>query len=689
MIAGFVVGAGDPETVLIRAVGPSLAEIFPSGVSGLLKQPVLSLFDSTGNLVMTNKGWTTGNATAAIMSAAGAFPLLPKSADSALLATLPAGSYTAQVSGLNATTGVALLEVYEVNATSSTARLINLSTRGEVGTGNAVMIPGISIAAGDSNRTLLIRAAGPALSALGVQGALLDPTIIVKDSSGAVIASNDNWESPVGNAKSAAALTAAFTQTGAFPFGSNSLDAALIGTFPPGSYTVVVSGNSGETGVSLVEVYDMTSNTPDTLTIAATQPNADTSGANPGEFTVTRTGDATGNLNVGYSIGGSAIDGIDYQGLSGIVTIAAGATSATIPVRPNASLSNGVSSTVVVTLNPASAQEAYGLGATTSATVTIKNIAPTLYVAQLRPVANASGSTGTGVATVLVSADGSLASVSVSFSNLSSDEVVAHLAIGGDMNNGTYVLNLPDGQVNNLQWTPTGAGQYTAAQVLAALTSGNLFVEIDSSQFPSGELGGQFITGLGSQVFIPPAPPPAIDLSSVSDPDAPRFFTQATFGPTTPDIVTLQTEGYSGWIWPRWRKAPPFTARPRTPTSRPSRAPTRRWPTRATARPPGGASPSTPPTSSASGSPSPFPRSSSPRMSPAPSASRPTAWPTTTTSWSTTPSATTGPCSTTSPSARRWATTSTCSTTPRPTRPRARARTRTTPARSSSSSPSA
>src|SRR5579859_2042319 len=108
MIAGFVVGAGDPETVLIRAVGPSLAEIFPSGVSGLLKQPVLSLFDSSGNLVMTNKGWTTGNATAAIMSAAGAFPLLPKSADSALLATLPAGSYTAQVSGLNATTGVAL-----------------------------------------------------------------------------------------------------------------------------------------------------------------------------------------------------------------------------------------------------------------------------------------------------------------------------------------------------------------------------------------------------------------------------------------------------------------------------------------------------------------------------------------------------------------------------------------------------
>ncbi|HEY1765719.1 MAG TPA: DUF1800 family protein [Opitutaceae bacterium] len=548
MIAGFVVGAGDPETVLIRAVGPSLAEIFSSGVSGLLKQPVLSLFDSSGNLVMSNKGWTTGNATAAIMSAAGAFPLLAKSADSALLATLPAGSYTAQVSGLNATTGVALLEVYEVNPTPSTARLINLSTRGEVGTGNAVMIPGISIAAGDSNRTLLIRAAGPALAALGVQGALLDPTVIVKDSSGAIVASNDNWESPVGTGKSSAALTAAFTQTGAFPFGSNSLDAALIGNFPPGAYTVVVSGINGETGVSLVEVYDMTSNIPDTLTIAATEPNADTSGANPGAFTVTRTGDTTESVNVGYSIGGSAIDGIDYLGLSGAVIIPAGANSATISVLPSASLTNGVSSTVVVTLNPASAQEAYGLGANTSATVTIKNIAPTLFVAQLRPVANASGSTGTGVATVLVSADGSLASVSVSFSNLSSDEVVAHLAIGGDMNNGTYVLNLPDGQVSNLQWAPTSAGQYTAAQVVAALASGNLFVEIDSSQFPSGELGGQFITGQGSQVFIPPSQPPSIDLSSVSDADAPRLLTQATFGPTTQDIATLKNQGYSGWI---------------------------------------------------------------------------------------------------------------------------------------------
>jgi uncharacterized protein (DUF1800 family) len=556
MIAGFVIGAGDPETVLIRAVGPSLEEIFPKGVTGLLKQPVLSIFDSSGNLIMSNKGWTTGNATAAVMSSAGAFPLLPNSADSALVATLPAGAYTAQVSGLNATTGVALLEVYEVNPTPTTARLVNLSTRGEVGTGNAIMIPGISIGAGDSNRTLLIRAAGPALTALGVQGALLDPTMVVIDSAGGAVASNDNWETPLGTGKTAAALTAAFTQTGAFPFGSNSLDAALIGSFAPGNYTVEVSGNNSETGVCLVEVYDMTANIPSTLSIAATQANADTSGSNPGAFTVSRTGDDSESLSVGYSIGGSAIDGIDYEGLSGTVTIPAGATSAGIPVVPNASLSTGSSSTVVLTLNPASGTESYTLGTNTTAMVTIKDIAPTLYVAELRPVANASGSTGTGVATILVSADGSLASVSVTFSNLSSDEVVGHLAIGGDMNNGTYVLNLPDGQVSNLQWTPTAAGAYSASQVVAALTSGNLFVEIDSSQYPSGELGGPFITSLGSQVFIPPSSPPALDLSSVSAEDAPRFLTQATFGPTTSDIATLQAQGYAGWISAQMALAP-------------------------------------------------------------------------------------------------------------------------------------
>lgn len=545
MIAGLVIGPGAPDTVLIRAVGPSLSQILPDGAPGLLQAPVLSLFDSAGTQIQSNQGWGNGNATAAIMSSVGAFPLLPGSTDSALVVTLPAGAYTAQVSGAGGTTGLALLEVYEVGATPATARLINLSTRGQVGTSGNIMIPGYSVGPGSGSRTLLVRAAGPALAALGVQGTLTDPAITVVDSSDNAIASNDNWGTPVGNEADAASLEADFTLAGAFPFAAGSLDSAFTGKFAPGNYTVLVSGNSNSTGIALVEVYDITPAAPDVVTIAATQANADTSGSNPGAFTVTRTGDASDPVTVNYTVGGTAIDGIDYQGLSGTVTIPGGAASATIPVVPSASLSGASSSTVVVALGTGSS---YTVGAASSATVTITSLAATLYVAQIRPTANASGSTGSGTATILLSASGTLASVSVSFDNLSSDEVVAHLAIGGDMNDGTYVLNLPNGQVSNLQWTPAAAGQYSAAQVIAALASGNLFVEIDSAQFPGGELGGLFILNPGSQTFVPPPPPPGLNLDTVSDVDAPRFLTQATFGPTTASISALQSQGYVNWI---------------------------------------------------------------------------------------------------------------------------------------------
>jgi len=123
MISGFVVGAGDPDTVLIRAVGPGLSTF---GVTGILGAPALTLYDSTGKALQTNTGWSTGNATAEIMATAGAFALNPGSADSALVATLPSGSYTAEVAGVGGTTGIVLLEIYEVSPGPTTARLINL-----------------------------------------------------------------------------------------------------------------------------------------------------------------------------------------------------------------------------------------------------------------------------------------------------------------------------------------------------------------------------------------------------------------------------------------------------------------------------------------------------------------------------------------------------------------------------------
>jgi uncharacterized protein (DUF1800 family) len=544
MISGLVIGPGSPETVLIRAVGPALGSF---GVTGELAAPILTLFDSAGNVLRANQGWGTGNATASVMATAGAFALPVGSADSALVATLPAGAYTAQVTGAGGTTGVALLEVYEVGATSSTARLVNLSTRGQVGSSGNIMIPGLTIGPGSGNRTLLIRAAGPALGALGVPGSMTDPMFSVVDSAGNTVASNDNWGTPVGEAPDAAQLSAAFMSAGAFPFAAGSLDSAVIASVGPGSYTVLVSGNNGSTGLAIVEVYDITavSAGPQSVTLAATDTSADTSGGNPGAFTVTRTGDTTSDLTVSYAVGGTALNGIDYQGLPGTVTIPAFETTATITVAPTPTLSQASSSTVILTLDPSSA---YAVGGASTGTVTIQNIPPTLFVSEIRPTSGAPGSTGSGVATILLSADGSLASVSVSFSNLTSDEVVAHLAVGGDMNNGTYVLNLPNGQVANAPWTPTASGTYSAAQIVAALASGNLYVEIDSATYPGGELGGQFISSTGSQVFSAPPAPPSINLASVSPADAPRFLTQATFGTTTAGIASLESQGYAGWI---------------------------------------------------------------------------------------------------------------------------------------------
>src|SRR5205085_925249 len=163
--------------------------------------------------------WTSADAVT--MQAVGAFPLTPGSKDAVLVVTLGPGNYTAQVSGAGGTSGVALLEVYDV---SGPARLLNLSTRALVASGNASLIAGLVVAPGDGARHLLIRAAGPALSVFG-PGANQDPSFAVLNAQNQTIAMNDNW----GTANVGGQLSAAFTQAGAFPFPAGSKDAALVG----------------------------------------------------------------------------------------------------------------------------------------------------------------------------------------------------------------------------------------------------------------------------------------------------------------------------------------------------------------------------------------------------------------------------------------------------------------------------
>jgi kumamolisin len=252
LIPGLYISGSGSETLLIRGDGPALTQY---GVTGVLAQPTLSVFNSSGVLVASNTGWGTNANPSQISSVSaqvGAFALAQGSADCALIANLTAGSYTVQISGVNSTTGVALAEVYEVSATG-TARLANISTRAMVGTGGNILIPGIYIA-GTGTKELLVRADGPALTQFGVTGVLAQPTLSVFDSSGALVATNTGW----GTGSDASQIPSVSSSVGAFALANGSADSALIVDLQPGSYTIQISGVGNTTGVALAEIYEVT-----------------------------------------------------------------------------------------------------------------------------------------------------------------------------------------------------------------------------------------------------------------------------------------------------------------------------------------------------------------------------------------------------------------------------------------------
>lgn len=271
LIAGFVVNGDTPKQVLIRAIGPGLSTTF--GMAGTLTNPRLGIFrhnESSETQVAQNDDWGTpvgGGASADAIKAAstlvGAFELEDGSQDAVVLATLAPGVYTAQVSSADSTTGVALVEVYDVDNHTpfSPQKVVNISTRGEVGTGSGVLIAGFVID-GSASKKVLIRANGPGLTLVGVGAdmALADPKLTLYRATtvngaqvSTVVRENDDWET--GN--SAALVAAATASSGAFAVKSGSKDAAILITLPPGHYTAQVSGTGGTTGLALVEVYEI------------------------------------------------------------------------------------------------------------------------------------------------------------------------------------------------------------------------------------------------------------------------------------------------------------------------------------------------------------------------------------------------------------------------------------------------
>ena len=245
LILGFYIGGTGSKQVLIRGVGPTLAQY---GVSGVLADPQLKLFNVANALINQNDNWGGSTALANAFVAVDDFALPTNSRDAALLVALPPNGYSAQVNSVDGSTGVAMIEAYEADTGTPGARFTALSARNQVGTGDNILIAGFAVT-GNAPKKLLIRGIGPTLANYAVSGVLADPKLDLY-SGNTWIEGNDNWGG-------AAALSDAFTATQAFPLPANSKDAALLVTLQPGIYSAQVSGVGGTTGVALVEVYEM------------------------------------------------------------------------------------------------------------------------------------------------------------------------------------------------------------------------------------------------------------------------------------------------------------------------------------------------------------------------------------------------------------------------------------------------
>lgn len=236
MIAGFVIGGSEPKTVVIRARGPSMTA---AGVPNVLANPLLQLF-SGATQIAANDNWQEA-ANQATLQASGFAP--PDALESAIYVTLNPGAYTGIVTGVGGTTGVGLVEVFEV--TPPHIPLINIATRGKVQTGDDVMIAGFIIQ-GSAPQTVVVRARGPSLTAFGVPGVLANPKLQLF-SGQTEIASNDNWQE--------ASNQATLNSSGYAP--ADPAEAAIYITLNPGAYTAIVSGVGNTTGVAIVEVFGL------------------------------------------------------------------------------------------------------------------------------------------------------------------------------------------------------------------------------------------------------------------------------------------------------------------------------------------------------------------------------------------------------------------------------------------------
>jgi hypothetical protein len=242
MISGFISTAGAAKKVIVRALGPSLQQ---SNVPDALGDPVLELHAGDGSLISANNNWRDNPQQELEIMESGLAP--SNDLESAIIITLQPGAYTAIIKGQNNTTGVGLLEVYDLDG-AAVSRLANISGRASVQTGTNVLISGFIVGNNIGAAKVIVRAIGPSLAQAAIANPLADPTLELRDNNGTLILGNDNWQED--SNQSAQIMASGLAPT-------NPQESAIAISLVPGAYTAIVAGKAGGVGIGLVEVYNL------------------------------------------------------------------------------------------------------------------------------------------------------------------------------------------------------------------------------------------------------------------------------------------------------------------------------------------------------------------------------------------------------------------------------------------------
>jgi hypothetical protein len=238
-IGGFIITGGTPRHLLFRGIGPSL---IASGITDVLANPTLDLRNSAGVRILANNDWR--DTQEAEIQATGIPPT--NNLEAAIVETLDPGSYTVILRGMGMTSGVGLVEIYDLDQ-GVDSKLANLSTRAFVSTGDNIVIAGFILGGNNGDDRIIVRGIGPSLTAFGVPDALANPTLELRNNNGAVVLANNDWQD---NPTQAAEIIAA----GLAP--TNQLESGIAATLPPGPYTALLAGLNNATGIGVVEIYD-------------------------------------------------------------------------------------------------------------------------------------------------------------------------------------------------------------------------------------------------------------------------------------------------------------------------------------------------------------------------------------------------------------------------------------------------